>query len=76
MGILRRIISLVVLIAAVVALVGVCIRYDWSGFVDVFKHFNFNDLVDELLVFFFRASDTIILTMLGLIGLTLPSRAK
>lgn len=76
MGFLRKIASLVVLVAAVVALVGLCIRYDWNNFVEVFKHFDFNNLVDELLAFFQRTSSALILTMLGLIGLTMPRRVK
>ncbi len=76
MGFLRRVISLVVSVAALVALVGICIRYPWGDFIEVFKHFDFGNLVDELLQFFQAASSALILTMLGLIGLTMPHRAK
>ena len=76
MNILRRIVSFIVLVAAVVVLVGVCMNYQWSDFSAVFKSFTFNKLVDQLLAFFDEAGNAIILTMLGFIGLTIPGRAK
>ena len=76
MSILRRIVSLIVLVAAIVVLVGVCMRYDWNSFMTAFKPFNFNNLVDQLLVFFDVAGNAIVLTMLGFIGLTIPGRSK
>lgn len=76
MSILRRIVSFLVFVVAVVALIGVCMRYDWSGFAAVFKHFNFNNLVDQLLAFFAVAGNAIVLTVLSFIGLTIPGRAK
>lgn len=76
MSILRRIVSLIVLVAAIVVLVGVCMRYDWNGFMTAFKPFNFNNLVDQLLVFFDVAGNAIVLAMLGFIGLTIPGRSK
>lgn len=76
MNILRRIISGIILVAAVVVLVGVCLRYNWGDFQDAFQPFNFNHLVDALLAFFAEAGNAIVLTMLGFIGLTMPGRAK
>ena len=76
MGILRRIISLVLLVAAVVALVGICLKYPWGDFAEVFKHFSFDGLVTVLVEFFEKTSSALILAMLGLIGLTMPHRAK
>jgi len=76
MSILRRIVSFIVLVAAVVVLVGVCMRYNWGDFTSAFKPFNFNNMVDALLAFFAEAGNAIVLTMLGFIGLTMPGRAK
>lgn len=76
MGILRRIVSFVILVAAVIVLVGVCMRYNWGEFMTAFKPFNFNTFVNQLLAFFDEAGNAIILTMLGFIGLTIPGRAK
>lgn len=76
MNILRRIVSLIVLVVAVVVLVGVCIRYPWGDFVNAFKPFNFNHLVDALLAFFGVAGNAIVLTLVAFIGLTMPGRRK
>ncbi|MBO4726325.1 MAG: hypothetical protein J5598_01840 [Clostridia bacterium] len=76
MNILRRIVSAIVLVAAVVVLVGVCLHYHWGDFATAFKPFNFNEVVDALLAFFAEAGNAIVLTMLGFIGLTIPGRAK
>lgn len=76
MGILRKIISAIVLVAAIVVLVGVCKEYDWSGFQNVFKDFDFMDLVNQLYLFFMVAGNAIVLMMLGFIGLTMPGRQK
>ena len=76
MSILRRLVSFVVLVAAVVVLVGVCMRYDWHTFMTAFQPFNFNNMIDQLLAFFAQAGNAIVLTMLGFIGLTIPGRAK
>ena len=76
MNFLRRIVSFVVLVAAVVVLVGICLRYNWSSFASAFQPFDFNHLVDQILAFFKEASHAIVLTMLGFIGLTMPSRVK
>ena len=76
MNILRRIVSFIVLVAAVVVLVGICIRYPWGDFGAAFNPFNFNNVVDQLLAFFTEAGNAIVLTMLGFIGLTMPGRKK
>ncbi|MCM1404153.1 MAG: hypothetical protein NC133_01425 [Prevotella sp.] len=76
MNILRKIVSFVVLVAAVVVLVGVCMKYDWDGFAAVFKDFSFDALVSEIYLFFAVAGNAIVLTMLGFIGLTMPSPKK
>ncbi len=76
MNILRRIVSFIVLVAAVIVLVGVCMRYNWNGFMTAFKPFNFNNMVDQILAFFVEAGNAIVLTMLGFIGLSIPGRAK
>ena len=76
MNILRRIVSFVVLVAAVVVLVGICLRYPWGSFGAAFQPFDFNQLVDQLLAFFLVAGNAIVLIMLGFIGLTMPGRAK
>ena len=76
MSILRRIISFVVLVAAIVVLVGVCMRYNWGNFGAAFNPFDFNKMVDALLAFFAEAGNAIVLTMLGFIGLTMPGQAK
>ncbi|MCQ2381834.1 MAG: hypothetical protein MJ054_00850 [Clostridia bacterium] len=76
MTIIRRIISLILLVVATVVLVGVCMRYNWNDFVDAFEPFSFNLFVDELLAFFAKASNAIVLVMIGFLGLTLPGRAK
>lgn len=76
MSILRRIVSCIILVAAVVVLVGVCMRYDWHSFMSAFKPFNFNHMIDQLLAFFNVAGNAIVLIMLGFIGLTMPGRAK
>ena len=76
MSILRRIISFLLLVVAVVALVGICLRYNWSSFANAFQPFEFNHVVDQLLAFFNEAGNAIVLTMLGFIGLTIPGRAK
>ncbi|MBQ7973909.1 MAG: hypothetical protein IJ295_03070 [Clostridia bacterium] len=77
MGILRKLISFLVLVAAVVILVGVCMKFPWSEtFGEVFKNFNFNNLIVALLTFFEVAGNAIILVMLGFIGFSIPSRAK
>lgn len=76
MSILRRIVSVIVLVAAMVVLVGICMRYDWNGFMTAFKPFNFNNMIDQLLAFFNVAGNAIVLIMIGFIGLTMPNRAK
>ena len=76
MGILRKIVSFIVLVAAVVVLVGVCMKYPWDTFTAVFKNFNFDNFVVALLTFFQVAGNAIVLTMLGFIGLTMPGRQK
>ena len=76
MGILRRIVSFLVLVAAVVVLVGICMEYDWSGFKALVQHFNFKELVNQLYLFFMLAGNAIVLVMLGFIGLTMPGRQK
>ena len=76
MSILRRIVSFIVLVIAVVVLVGVCMRYDWNSFMTAFKPFNFNNLVDQLLAFFNVAGNAIVLILVSFIGLTMPGRAK
>lgn len=76
MSILRRIVSFLILVVAVVALVGICMRYNWGNFASAFQPFDFNHLVTQLLAFFNEAGNAIVLTMLGFIGLTIPGRAK
>lgn len=76
MGILRRIVSVIVLAAAVWVLIGICKEYDWSGFQEVFKHFDFMDVAAQLYLFFMVAGNAIVLAMLGFIGLTMPGRKK
>lgn len=76
MTILRRLVSFIVLVAAVVVLVGVCMRYNWSGFAAAINPFNFNALIDQLLAFFMIAGNAIVLVMLGFIGIAIPGRAK
>lgn len=76
MGILRKIVSFIILVAATVVLVGVCMKYPWETFTEVFKNFSFDNLIVALLTFFEVAGNAIILVMLGFIGLTIPGRAK
>ena len=76
MNILRRIVSFIVLVAATVVLVGVCMRYNWSGFKTAFSPFNFNNMIDQLLAFFETAGNAIVLVMVGFIGLTMPGHSK
>jgi len=76
MGFLRRFVSAIILVAAVVVLVGVCMNYPWGTFAEVFKSFTFTKLVDALLAFFEIAGNAIVLVMLGFIGMTIPGRAK
>ena len=77
MGILRKIVSFLVLAAAIVVLVGVCMKYPWAEtFGQVFKKFNFDNFIVALLSFFEIAGNAIILVMLGFIGITIPGRAK
>jgi len=74
MGFIRRFISAIVLVAAIIVLVGVCIRFPWSVFGEVFKGFTFIKLVDAILVFFNATGNAIILTVVSLMGLTIPDR--
>ena len=76
MGFLRRFVSAIVLVAAVVVLVGVCINYPWGTFAAAFKGFTFTKLIDALLAFFTIAGNAIVLVMLGFIGISIPGRAK
>lgn len=76
MSILRRIVSFIVLVAAVVVLVGVCMRYNWGDFATAFQPFDFNQMVDQLLAFFAVAGNAIVLTLVSFVGLTMPGRAK
>lgn len=83
MNILRKIVSLVVLVAAVVVLVAVCMTYHWEYFQLVFKNFSFKEFGTSfkafaavLADFFDVAGNAIVLTMLGFIGLTMPGRKK
>lgn len=76
MGFLRRFVSAIILVAAIFVLVGVCIKYPWGTFAEVFKSFTFAKLVDALLAFFEIAGNAIVLVMLGFIGITIPGRAK
>lgn len=76
MNILRKIVSFIVLAAAVFVLVGICMKYDWSGFGEVFKHFDFDNLITQLYLFFLTAGNAIVLIMLGFIGLTIPGKQK
>ena len=76
MNILRRIVSFIVLVAAIAVLVGICMSYDWSDFGAVFSHFNFKNFAEQLSAFFDKAGNAIVLIMLGFIGLTMPGRKK
>ena len=76
MTILRKIISAVVLIAGLVVLVGICLKYPWSSFAEAFSPFNFDKVVLALNEFFSDAGNAIVLVVLGLLGVTLPGRAK
>ncbi len=76
MNILRRIVSLVVLVAAVVVLVSICMNFEWKLFSEVFKDFDFDKFAGVLWAFFEVAGNAIVLTMLGFIGLTMPSSKK
>ncbi len=73
MNILRRIVSGLILVVAVVALVGICISYNWGSFAAAFNPFDFFEMVDQLVAFFQSASNAIVLVVLGFIGLTMPS---
>jgi hypothetical protein len=74
MGILRRIISIIVLTIGLAAVVGACLCYEWNGFANVFKNFDFGDFVIELMAFFSAISNALILFTVGLIGATMPTR--
>ena len=76
MNFLRRIVSFVILVAATVVLVGICIKYPWSAFASVFSPFDFYGLVSQIVLFFEFAGNAIVLVMLGFIGLTMPSKIK
>lgn len=77
MGILRKIVSFIVLVVATVVMVGLCMKFDWSGtFGEVFKNFNFGDFVTALNYFFVWTGNAIVLIMLGFIGLTMPGKKK
>ncbi len=76
MNILRRIVSLIVLAAAVFVLVVICMEYPWELFKLVFEDFNFKTFALAIAAFFEVAGNAIILTMLGFIGLTMPGRKK
>ena len=76
MGILRRIISFVILVAAVVVLVGLCMKFDWQIFSEVFKKFSFDNFITALNYFFAYTGNAIVLIMLGFIGLTMPGKQK
>lgn len=76
MGILRKIVSFIVLVAAVVVLVGICIKFDWNMFAEFFKEFSFDNMVAAILLFFSATGNAIVLIMLGFIGLTMPGKKK
>ncbi len=76
MGVLRKIISFLVLVAATVVLVGICIKYPWETFAQVFKNFNFDNFVIALLAFFEVAGNAIVLVMVGFIGFAIPRKLK
>lgn len=76
MGILRKIVSFLVLVAATVVLVGICMKYPWDTFAEVFKDFNFDNFVVALLAFFEVAGNAIVLVMVGFIGFSIPRKLK
>lgn len=76
MGFLRRFVSAIVLVIAIVILVGICMNYPWGTFTELFKSFTFTKLVNALIAFMTVAGNAIILIMLGFIGITIPGRAK
>ena len=76
MNLLRKIVSLVVLVAAVVVLVGLCMDYPWDTFTAVFEDFTFKALCSQLNLFFLYAGNAIVLVMLGFIGLTMPGKRE
>ena len=49
---------------------------DTEQFETIFDCIDFYHFVDQLLAFFAKTGNAIILTMLGFIGLTMPGRAK
>ena len=76
MGFIRRFISAIVLVAAIIVLVGVCIKFPWSVFGEVFQSFTFDKFVDVILTFFDATGNAIILTVVSLMGLTIPSSSR
>ena len=80
MSILRKIVSFVVLVAAIVLLVGVCMSSlmnpTWAAFKAAFSPFDFQKLIDAISLFFTFTGNAIILLMLGFIGLTMPGKRK
>ena len=76
MGILRKIISFLVLVCAVAVMVGLCMKFDWQIFSEVFKHFSFENLATAVNYFFAYTGNAIVLIMLGFLGLTIPSKQK
>lgn len=80
MGILRKIVSFVVLVAGVVALVAVCMsslmNSVWSAFQTAFSPFDFKALMDAVAAFVTRTGTPLILTMLGFIGISIPGKRK
>lgn len=80
MNLLRKIVSFVVLVVAVVVLVGVCMSSTmkpiWEGFKTAFSPFDFQKLVDAISSFLLILGTPVTLLMLGFIGLTIPSKRK
>lgn len=76
MGLVRRLVSAIVLVAAIIVLIGCFIDFSWGVFGDVFKGFTFTKLVDAILLFFDATGNAIILTIVSLMGLTIPTRMK
>lgn len=80
MNILRKIVSFIVLVAAVVVLVGVCMSSSmkpvWEAFGNAFSPFDFQKLVDAIYAFIIALGFPLVLLMLGFIGISIPGKRK
>ncbi len=80
MNILRKIVSFIVLVAAIVVMVGVCMSSSmktvWEAFKTAFSPFDFMKLSEALYAFIVATGFPLILIMLGFIGISIPGKRK